>query len=288
MKKITSYSIVSLIALLFVLCLHVPSFAAIKLETNSYTFKKGSPHIGSVYTDISSYIFIEDAKSNDPNIVTIQSYGDQFVHFKPVNVGTCYITVKGDDGTTTNVKVTVTKEFLNTYLTYGVHLNDNHYGTKKMQVCVEEAVDGLPAKVIIGNDTYNIKKLTASGNNNVKLKRRYKLNTPVKVIITDGNRSGTSNLKIESDTSLTKIVASGKKAKITVWNVHKGDILSFKYKGKTYKKKFTSDKNMRNYTFTLNMKKSLSKNAKFTVRIKNKYKQTLTKQKVKLKKGIYF
>ena len=82
---------------------------------------------------------------------------------------------------------------------------------------------------------------------------------------------------------------SGSKKKIVIetYNVHKGDIVKFTYKGKTYSKKITKNKDTKSYNVTIRPKKPLIKNASVTFTIVNKDKKTLFKLKTKLVNWIY-
>ena len=249
--------------------------------------------------DINDYTVFHDTPvsygSTDENVAIVDPsdvsmYGASII---PRGVGDCTVwfcdAASRDMATTVaEAKIHVTKEGLLDYMkTYtGPEENYGIYGPKTLKL---KGPAYASYSIKIGKHTYS-GTFSKESKASIKLKTLYKLNTKITYNITSGGVTATWKDKIKSGTDIetVKLFGANKKVTIILENPHKGDVLSFKYAGKLYKKKIPKDYNGKKHGWTFKLKKKMKKNTKFTITIKNKYKQTLRKQKIALKNGRYW
>ena len=232
--------------------------------------KEGSEKISSVEGYDKSIIHVE--KHDDYLWITV--YGD----------GTTTITVHGAEGGTADVKVIVEAGYMNHSIKEWMDLHENWYGTKRIEVYGRSATSGT---LTVGKDKYKVKKLGSDHKYFVKLKKRYKKGTKITLKLKYGKYSATRKFKIDSMTAFDEVRGSKKTIKVKIYNLHKGDIVKVSYKGKTYKKKIGKDYNEKYKNIKFKVKNKVKKTAKITITIKNKYKQVLDKNTVKLQNGFF-
>lgn len=232
--------------------------------------KDGSEKISSVEGYDKSLIKVE--KHDDYLWITV--YGD----------GTTTITVHGAEGGTADVKVIVEEGFMSHSIKEWMDMDQIWFGSKKIEVSGRSVTSGT---LTVGKDKYKVPKLGSDHKYVVKLKKIYKLGTKITLKMKYGKYSATMKSKIFSASSFSEVQRSKKALKLRCHNMHKGDIIKISYKGKTYKKKLSKSFNDKDKTIKIKMKKTVKKNAKLTITIKNKYKQVLYKDTVKLKNGFF-
>ena len=225
----------------------------------------------------------------DPNY-NITMYSASVI---PCGVGDCIIWLGDGDtrassSTIAEVKVHVTeaglKRFMKEY--HSVVSGTGIYGSKKLEV------GGPPYasySIVIGNDTYS-GTFSREGWASIVLNSIYKLNAKVTYNILSGGVTSTWDEKIVNGTDVekVKVLKGRKKIKVKLENPHKGDVLKLKYAKKTYTLKIKKDYDGKKHTWTMKLKKKMKANSKFSFSIKNKYKQTLTKQKQRLWGNTYW
>ena len=263
-----------------------------KLDKTSYTFNASS----STYEDFhlpseSDYdvetgveTFPEEIKSvvsSNSKVAKLSEYDSYYFEVKPVGVGSCIFTVTGKNGSIATLNVKVTDAYMKAQFVESVLLSGGYYGSKKMVV---SAPNGTSGKVVVGKKTYKYGK---SEKATIKLKKVYKLNTKYVLTAKKGKYSCTKKGKIYADTYIYDGKIVGKKIKLRILNLHKGDVVSIKYKGKTYKKVIKKNKDQKFTTVTFKMKKKVKKNTTINYTVKNKDKKKLEKNKLKFNKGLY-
>ncbi len=226
---------------------------------------------------------IKEAVSSAPKIIEVNASAGYIV-VKPLAVGSAVITVTGVDGSTATMNVSADTSFFKYQLKTRTRFSDmNWYGMRKVEIFSEPGVKG---QMTVGKDKYTV-KFNKYGRAYVKLKRVYKLNTVFILKVKWNGATATKKSKVVSNTLLSEAKATKKSIKLSLWNVHKGDVISFTYGGRTYTKKVTKNYNSKRKTYTFKPSMPLKKNSKFSYKIVNKYKQELGKDTVKLTKWKY-
>ena len=216
---------------------------------------------------------IEDAVSANEDIVEV-SPDSMSIFLSPMSAGTTNVTVYGDDGSTAVVRVTVDAGYMKERLKRGIEFSNDWYGSRKFIISAEPGASG---KLVIGGDTYKY-KVGDTHSRTIKLKKVYPLNKAYKVVISNFGVTLTLKGKITSQTYIENAYITGKKLELNTWNVHKGDKVRVTFKGKTYTKKITRNKDEKGYTVNLKLKKKPKHNAKIKVVILNKSNKTLYKK----------
>ena len=258
----------------------------VQFETASVTFRhSGDEEEGWVYITEGSDE-IAEAWSTDDDVATVRC-DKKYVSIDPMGVGECDAVAKDVNGKTAEVHVKVENSYMADYLKDSTCLYNTWYGTKKIVV---DSIPGATGKLKVGNKTFKftIPKTTKHPTmvKTVNIKKVFKLNT--KVICTISMKSNgkkvTTTLKDKLAAGTSVQDAKGKKKTLTlnIFNLHKGDTVKVKYKGRTYTKKITKDKDNKNSKVKFTLKKKLTKNASFTYIIINKDKKQLIKEKLTL------
>ena len=290
---ISKKRIVTILCALVVILMIIPfvsgqkahAMANFELDRTELTFTAESDEYETIAITKDS-CSIKSLKNNDPDIFTAvikngyYSTGkDDYMYIWPLKEGTGTMTVTGVDGTDITVTIIVKAEALQSQVQDKTYIRHCWYGTKKLVV---ESINGASGTVKVGKDKYKF-SVGSSGKTTVKLKKVYPLNTKVKLTAKCGIFEKKVSEKLTSWTQINYVKASKKKLKLTLDNVHKGDVVKVTYKGKTYTKKIKKDKDNKTYKTTITVKNSLTKKAKLTLKIVNKDKKTLFSEKVKLK-----
>ena len=139
----------------------------------------------------------------------------------------------------------------------------------------------------MGKDTYDTLTFKKAGTKTVKLKKVYPLGTKISAKVSKGKYKSVVRREVFSDSEGDVVKVKGKTVRLTCSCMHKGDVIKFTYKNKTYKLKIKKDHDgdgdYRWYTIRTDRK--IPKNAYIKVRIENKYKEKLFEGKMKLKNG---
>ena len=262
----------------------------LKLDKTELTFTAASDEYEAIYCTADSCA-IKSIKNNNPDIFTaviktgnLTPGADDYMYIWPLKAGTGTLVVTGMDDKTITVTITVKAEALQSQVQSKTYIRHCWYGTKKLII---ESVEGASGTVKVGKDKYKF-SVGSSGKTKVKLDKVYPLNTTVKLKATCGEFEKKISEKLTSWTWIEYVKASKKKLALTLENVHKGDVVKVTYKGKTYTKKITKDKDDKEYKITINVKSKLTKKAKLTLKIVNKNKKTLFSEKAKLKNWEFY
>ena len=254
-------------------------------EDNGAGFYYNDGYMSENYTDIATVV------STDKSVATC-TWEKWSLNVHPVGIGNCDVTATDVDGNKAVIHVKVKPQYFVSLLRRDTRIYHTWYGSKKLIIT---STPGTNGKVKVGRDTYKFAiPKTSEGpieEYKIRLKKVYPLKT--KIRITASNTSNgqkytmTRTEKIGALNYVVKAAATKKKLKLTVYNLHKGDIVQVIYKGKKYKKTIKKNRDSKNYSVTFKTKKKLTKRATFKVKILNKSKKTLDSEKIKLSKWKY-
>jgi hypothetical protein len=209
----------------------------------------------------------------------------KFIEIIPKGPGTCTITAHGEGGGTLTFPVKVTKAFFLEEMKEEMQVWNDIYGSRKINVEVFN-IPGVKVSLKIGKKKYKTRVTGSNYRTSIKLVKVYPLNTKytmtfnykgIKITRKDKLSSGTW---VDGWSRVSK--KSKKKIKISILNLHKGDVVKVKYKGRTY----SSSKAKRNCAFgtttdvTVKTKKNFSATSKFRVWVVNKDKKRLCRDEV--------
>ena len=251
-------------------------------------------HASSVFVnaeDNNDFYFTQDDSvgvasvvSADENVATAEISGTSngIVIINAVSEGATTVTATGEDGSTVDIEVTVTEYYMKSMLKLKSYIRGCRYGSKKVSITSLSKVTGT---LTVGSDKYKF-KTGAAGEASVKLKKVYKLDTAVKCKLAWSGYTVTMKDTVLSATGFDEVKATKKKVKVDCYNLNKGDVVKLKYKGKVYTKKIK--KKRASATLVFAPKHKVKKNASLTITIKNKYKQKLYKETVKLADWSYY
>ena len=276
-------------------CRSVWATNPVKFDTSSITYTSLSQadnddwfwHTGSHDTD--DYYKIVKAKSSNEKVATV-GFDSFAMTIHPKGVGKCDATATDENGNTATIHVTVAPSYMKDYLKHMTELENVWYGTKKIIV---NSMLGATGKLKIGSKTYKF-SLPKTGKETwstwsekkVKIDKVFKLNTKVKCTISyvSNGTKVTTTLTDKLTAATSALEARGKKKSLTlkIFNLHKGDTVRVKYKGKTYTRKINKDKDGKYSNVKFTLKKKLTKNATFTYWVTNKDKKQLIKEKLTL------
>ncbi len=234
--------------------------------------------------DGNTVLEILSVASSNEKIATVDFYDDfcnSFLIFAK-GTGTCNITITDERNCKKTVKVIVTPDFFREQMKSSICVGDLFYGSRKIEV---ECFPNCTGVLKIRKDKYKF-TIGASGEKTIKLKRLYKLNEKATITLKKCGVTATKKYKIESNTNSVSIKGSGKKLKLKVYNLHKGDIIKMKHRGKTYRKKITRNYNGKRKVFSFKTKKKvLSQGDIIKVTIYNKSKKKLDSTTFTLRDG---
>ncbi|MBO6046361.1 MAG: hypothetical protein J6P61_01280, partial [Erysipelotrichaceae bacterium] len=248
-KKSKLISVILSIMLMFTLLPFLPggkAFAAAELKLNktSITIEDNYYEVWGdnlIKTEPGSAP-ITSAKSSNTDVVKVTRLGNYnsngelifYVEVEPVGIGSATLTINGKNAPSKTIPVTVTEDWAKDVLKEKIFMGYNWYGTKKIEIMAYVKGSG---KLKVGSDTY---KFTTDGVNYskiIKMKKRYAPKTKITLTFTDTNGTKITKYdKIYKNTYPVEINASKKTIKVTVYNAHKSDRVTVKYKSKTYTK----------------------------------------------------
>lgn len=289
-KKIMPVMFALAVAFAFMPLLPGHSAYAIELGEYSITYNNFADDFEEGWIDLvgdTVKINTDETKTYSENTAVAQVYAyATHISIDARGKGETDIIVTGTDDSTCTVHVVVTDKYMQGWMKRDTSIDRCWYGTTKLVIY---GMEGSYGTVKVGSKTYKVKKLGKSEKRTIKLKKpsKLKLNTKVTLKLTRKGTSVTIKDKLKSVTEFESVKGSKKKIKIKTLNVHKGDKIKIKYKGRTYTKKVTKNYDGKYKTFTLKTKKKVSKTASLTITIKNKNKKTLFHEKVKLSEGKY-
>lgn len=281
LKKSKLVSFIISLCLLLTLTPFLPGnayFAAAELKLNKTSIKIEDKDYdiwgdNEVKTESGSAA-ITSAKSSNTAVFKVTRIGNYnsngelifYVDIEPVGVGSATLTVNGKNAGSKTIPVTVTEDWAKDVLKEKIHIGYNWYGSKQIEI--RAFVKGT-GKLKVGSDTY---KFTASGVYDdypiIKLKKRYNPKTKITLTFTDENGvTITKTAKITASTYPYEINAKSKTVKVTIYNAHKSDKVYLKYKGKTYTKKVSKDKDQKLTTLSFKVKKTVTKSATMKIKI---------------------
>ena len=253
---------------------------SLTLDTIEYENKDNWSDNESIYiTEDSCSITSVDLSEEAKKIVKVDFDSDH-ITVCGIGVGTCTFTVIGTGGSV-EVTVTITNNFMNEKLFASTEIYNNWYGTPKIGI---KSMAGANIKMTIGGDTYTV-KIPDTGRVYIPLKKVYKPNTKIKVEISKAGGKATESDYIYSKTNIKKAAAKKKTIKVKFFDLHKGDVLKLKYSGKVYTKKVKKNYSGKNKVVAFKVKSKVKPKKKFSVKVTNKYKQSLVKATFKTKKG---
>lgn len=229
---------------------------------------------------------IVDAKSTNEKVATV-GFKAYCVTIHPVGVGKCDAIATDAKGNKATIHVTVEKSFIAEKLKHYTSLHNTWYGTKGIKV---ESLLGATGKLKIGSKTYKFtipqKGNYITGEKRVKINKVFKLNSKVTCTVSVKSNGTTVTAtvkdKLNGVTAIDKAVAKKKTLTISMFNLHKGDTIKVKYKGRTYSKKIKKDKDDKYSKVKITLKKKMAKNGSFVVTVTNKDKKRFFKEKIKL------
>ena len=241
-----------------------------KLAKTSVAYTKGNgdctQYVGLHSSSTDSTI--KSASSSNSKVAKASvKYGE--VEIVANKAGSCVVTAKDNRGRTAKINVRVDKAWVSANLKK-VSWCLIPYSSKKVYL---ESKPGAKVTFRIKGKKYT-RTIGKKGYVYVNLKKHYKLNT--KFHVTFKRNGGTAKWtgKVYSNTNLWfRIYRYEKKCEVEVYNVTKGDVVTLKAGGKTYKKKIKRDAKKKTFVFKLKKYGGDIYHVKFT--IKNKYKQKL-------------
>ena len=249
--------------------------ASIGFTQESFTFINADDDGAWFFTKDDS-VDIASAVSSNEKVATVRTFSTGILVVDPVGEGTAFITVTGTDSSTTKIKVVVSKNYFPNCLKNVSNVWYCWYGNKKLEVSSQP---GAKCTLKIGKEKHSL-KIGKKGYATVKLKKVYKLGTKITCEFTHGKYSVKLKEKVFSATGFDGVSASKKTVRVDCYELHKGDVVKLTYKGKTYTKKVKKGKSYSTVKFSL--KSKVKKNSKMKIVIKNKFKQKLCSEKIKL------
>ncbi len=190
----------------------------------------------------------------------------------PKKVGTATVKVFDDFGNSVQIKVNVTKEYMQSLIEYECEYDDLVYGKTSYKGV------GMPyssIKLKIDGKTYTA-KADSNGKYTVKNIKICKIGTKFSVTYTSNGTSYTEKDSVEYNDPYLKYYLyyrNQTKFRGYVTDVHKGDVLKVTIGKNTYTKTFT--KYYSAYDYSFKVKKNGNYGSKIKVRIVNKFGQTL-------------
>ena len=228
--------------------------------------------------------YIKDAVSDNTAIADVMEMDKQYFLVKPIDEGTCNLTVTGENGDVITIPVTVTPEWTKVELKQRTFITDAYYGKKSLIV---HSFPGATGTVKIGKDEYEVKKISSKGWRKVSLKKVYKLKLKITVKMKYRGQTAKCTDKFTNATELkyAKVRKNKNKKRLYVYGttLHKGDIVEVEYKGQTLfikvKKNYALGKS---HKMLFKFKNKFKKNSKVKISIFNKYNETLVEKTIKL------
>lgn len=178
---------------------------------------------------------IKSVISSDPSIASGSvSYLGDGINITGYWKGSCTLTVTTKDNFKKAIKVIVPNSCCGDFLEYGTWLDGLCHGSRKLEIRTLPNTTGV---MKIRKDTYSFSSNAYGKVNKIKLKRAYNYNEKVKITLKKDGVVYTKKVNVEPSTYSYEIEGAKKKIKVRVYNLHKGDIVKVKHRGKTYTKK---------------------------------------------------
>ena len=222
-----------------------------------------------------------------------QNMFESRVNLIPVGPGTCTITITGSEGGKISFPVTVETKYFKQRLEDYIDISEDIYGSKRM-VVETFSVKGVKVSLKVGKKKYKAKKTNSDYKAVFKLAKVYPLNTKYNLTLSYKGITIKRKGKFSSGTWVDEYAKvnkkSPKKVSLSVLNLHKGDVVKVKYKGKTYSSsKFKKNTKFgKTVTVTVKVKKNFKSSSKFRVWVVNKDKKRLCKDVImELKDWVY-
>ena len=280
-----------ILVLLFLFAILIPCRAVwaknpVSLETDHVEYRYLNDEDDTWFWAADDSEDIVDAKSTNEKVATV-GFKAYCMTIHPQGVGKCDAIATDAKGKKAVIHVTVEKSFIAAKLKHYTKLNNTWYGTKGIKV---ESLLGATGKLKISGKTYKFtipkKGNYITGEKRIKINKVFKLNTKVTCTVSvksNGTKvTATVKDKLSGLTAIDTAVAKKKTLTLNIFNLHKGDTVKVRYKGRTYSKKIKKDKDNKYSKVKFTLKKKPAKNASFTVTINNKDKKKLSKEKITL------
>ena len=261
--------------------------APMEMDPSEITFTNGYVK-DEYFKPVDSSVYLYYAETSDPSVATVDLYqpelGGGLVN--AIGVGTC--TIKVYDATEPSsatkvgtINVTVTEAYMEDRFKAENSIEDYSYGNKKLKVY---GWPGVSYKLKINDKTIKKGTLDSSGKATIKLDKVYKLGAKISYKMYNDKYSTKVKDKIYSATwvKATALEKNKKKLTLKIFDLHKGDTVKFKWKGKTYTKKIKKDTIRKWAKVKFTLKSVMTKSGKFTVYVTNKDKKQLCKEKIKM------
>jgi hypothetical protein len=222
--------------------------APFKLNAASvaYTKKDGNctKYVGMDPSSTDSTIKSASSSNSKVAKASVKSGEIEIVANKP---GKCVITAKDSRGRTAKLNVRVDKAWVSANLKK-VSWCLIPYSSKKVYL---ESKPGAKVTFRIKGKKYT-KKIGKKGYVYVNLKKHFKLKTKFHVAFKYNGGTAKWTGKVYSNTSLWfRIYKYEKRCEVEVYNVTKGDVVTLKAGGKTYKKTISKDAKKKTFVFKL-------------------------------------
>ena len=271
----------------------------------TYTVDESFPY-RDLYIHCDQRLDTYNGDSSNPDAVEIAQVYDSGVRVRPCGVGEATVSFFDGDLPEESVHcyqiaITVTEEGMKKAAGNAAYIDDQSlgYGTDKLLL---NGYGGTRFNITINGESFDEIYFDTAGEQTLKLPKVYKVGTKITCertydYIDDEDYTKnvplpTETYKIDKQSYLTqaKLAKGGKKIRISLENVHKGDVFNLYYKGKTYTKKITKNypRDDGEYAFVILLKDKMYKNSAFKAKITNKYKQVLYNRKITLKDGKFW
>ncbi len=235
---------------------------------------------GDYYNEGDGTIYIKSAVSKNTSVVKLRAdeYGGGMWDIIPVSVGTATIECTDSFGQKTNLKVTVSKNFVNSYIKAKTSIGTVKYGSS---YATGYTIKGASVTAVVAGKKYTA-KANSSGKYSIKIPIK-KIGTEIKYTFSYGGGQYTISKKVVkpgTTVAVPKVYRSTKKATITVKNVHKGDKVTIKVGKNTLNK--TVKKDAKKVKYTIKLKKKCKEGNKISIAVKNKFKQSVASKSSKV------
>ena len=275
MKKLWLSSLCFLFLMLPAVCVHA-SYMEVNISgTDSIVFNsRKDSETCYVHKDGEWADFTSSVSSNEKVATTFVTAEEDRVLIDAAGRGSCIVTITDKNNRKKDIKITVTDAYAISVIIDETRLDNCWYGTKKIII---DTVPKCSGTLKIRKDTYKF-SVGSSGTKTIKLKRVYKLNEKVKLTLKKDDLMCNMEDYFGSGTFSCSISGGKKKIKVEISNLHKGDIVYVKHRGKTYKQTIKKDYDGKTKYITFKTKKTVRKDGeKIVVTVKNKSKKLLDK-----------
>ena len=282
-KEVIAVLFAAVMTVLFIGLLPWNSAHALTLLNDKMVLDKyGTDDTTTYSTDNSA---LKSAVSSKPSVANAVVEGSK-LDIIPRKSGHAVITVTGEDDTTATLDLTITENYIGKWLKEEIYVARAIYGTSWLRV---DGIPGAKGTVIVGKTKYTVKALPASGRRKIKLKNytRIKLGTKITLKLKFDGQSALYRTKIKSSTYLKQIRGKSKIIKTQIEDLHKGDKVTLRFKGRTYTKKIRKNLLGKETWLRFRVKRKVSPSATMKIKVINKDKKTLEYRVCQLTYGVY-